>query len=137
MISKFHEPMLMSALLGATLSAMAIGPTSAGELYIYEHNLSVIDWFVVGDKKRQPTPGQKPALRLLGLRKGRSYSKATTKETGSSAPHTPSNPAVRLPPIRSSAWSREARLSCAGRAQSGPRPGATSSAIPQRALMLN
>ncbi len=66
----FHKPLLMSALFGATLSAVAIGPTSAGELYIYEHNLSVIDWFVVGDKIKATYSKPKASLVAAGVKEG-------------------------------------------------------------------
>ncbi|WP_154661233.1 hypothetical protein [Microvirga lotononidis] len=90
----------MSALLGATLSAIAIRPTSAGELYIYEHNLSVIDWFVVGDKIKATYSKPKASLAAAGVKEGAVLFEGTTKETGSSAPHSRSNPAAPLPPIR-------------------------------------
>jgi hypothetical protein len=70
MFPKFHKPLLMSTLLGAALSAMAMGPTSAGELYIYEHNLSVIDWFVVGDKIKATYSRPKPSLEAAGVKEG-------------------------------------------------------------------
>ena len=31
------------------LNLLLCSPSQGGELYIYEHNLSVINWFVVGD----------------------------------------------------------------------------------------
>ncbi|MBD2745879.1 hypothetical protein IC232_04120 [Microvirga sp. BT688] len=60
----------MSSLLGATISAVAIRPAAAGELYIYEHNLSVIDWFVVGDKIKATYSKPKASLAAAGVKEG-------------------------------------------------------------------
>jgi hypothetical protein len=43
-------------------------PADAGELYIYEHNLSVIHWFVVGNDIKTTYAKPKPSLAPAGVK---------------------------------------------------------------------
>jgi hypothetical protein len=45
-------------------------PASAGSLDIYEHNGSVIDWFVVGDTIKATYSTPRPGLESVGVRAG-------------------------------------------------------------------
>lgn len=44
------------------------GPAPAGELYIYEHNGSIIDWFVVGNNIKATYNKPRPGMMAAGVR---------------------------------------------------------------------
>ena len=48
----------------------AATPVSAGELYIYEHNGSVIDWYVLQDAVTATYSRPRPGLEAAGVKEG-------------------------------------------------------------------
>jgi hypothetical protein len=53
-------------LAGLTLAT----PTFAGELYIYEHNGSIIDWYVLRDSIKATYQLPRPGLQAVGVAEG-------------------------------------------------------------------
>lgn len=54
----------------ALFAALLVGRASAGELSIYEHNGSVIDWFIVGDAITATYATPRPGLEDAGVERG-------------------------------------------------------------------
>lgn len=62
---------LLGAVLLALLGAFACSASArAGELYIYEHNGSVMDWFMTGHTVRVTYSVPRPGLQDAGVREG-------------------------------------------------------------------
>jgi len=61
-MNKLKFAIVLSGLIACVSSSVA------GELYVYEHNLSVINWAVVGDKIVATYATPKPSLRAAGVK---------------------------------------------------------------------
>lgn len=58
-------------LVFSAITALLIPPAVwAGELHIYEHNKSVIHWYVLGDRVKATYRAVRPGLRDAGVRSG-------------------------------------------------------------------
>jgi len=65
-----NETRSRAAVLVVVLVMMGLRPASAGELHIYEHNHSIVDWFIVGDNITVTYATPRSGLEESGVRSG-------------------------------------------------------------------